>query len=102
MNEGSFAAMRRIWSKTSPLSSPITSGGKGPYYGVGLKVYDWMAGELGLGKSRRLSREEVLELAPTLDADGLRGGVLYHDGQFDDARLAISLAQTAAAKGLYF
>jgi glycerol-3-phosphate dehydrogenase len=72
---------------------------EGPYYGVGLKVYDWMAGELGLGKSRRLSREEVLELAPTLDADGLRGGVLYHDGQFDDARLAISLAQTAATRG---
>ncbi len=69
---------------------------EGPYYGVGLKVYDWMAGELGLGKSRRLSREEVLELAPTLDAEGLRGGVLYHDGQFDDARLAIHLAQTAA------
>jgi glycerol-3-phosphate dehydrogenase len=69
---------------------------EGPYYGVGLKVYDWMAGELELGKSRRLSREEVLELAPTLDAEGLRGGVLYHDGQFDDARLAIHLAQTAA------
>ncbi len=72
---------------------------EGPYYGVGLKVYDWMAGELGLGKSRRLSREEVLKLAPTLDAEGLRGGVLYHDGQFDDARLAISLAQTAAGQG---
>jgi len=72
---------------------------EGPYYGVGLKVYDWMAGELGLGKSRRLAREEVLELAPTLDADGLRGGVLYHDGQFDDARLAINLAQTAARHG---
>ncbi len=70
---------------------------EGPYYGVGLKVYDWMAGELGLGKSRRLSREEVLELAPTLDGEGLRGGVLYHDGQFDDARLAIHLAQTAAS-----
>src|SRR5580693_7464930 len=72
---------------------------EGPFYGIGLKVYDWMSGELGLGKSRRLSREEVLELAPTLDADGLRGGVLYHDGQFDDARLAISLAQTAARHG---
>ncbi len=69
---------------------------EGPYYGLGLKVYDWMAGELGLGKSRWLSREETLEQAPTLDAEGLRGGVLYHDGQFDDARLAISLAQTAA------
>src|SRR5579872_4341818 len=72
---------------------------EGPYYGLGLKVYDWMAGELGLGKSRRLSREEILSEAPTLDAEGLRGGVLYHDGQFDDARLAISLAQTAASHG---
>ena len=72
---------------------------EGPYYGLGLKVYDWMAGELGLGKSKWLSREETLELAPTLDAEGLRGGVLYHDGQFDDARLAIELAKTAAEQG---
>lgn len=69
---------------------------EGPYYGLGLKVYDWMSGKLGLGPSRLLSREETLELAPTLDAEGLRGAVLYHDGQFDDARLAISLAMTAA------
>jgi glycerol-3-phosphate dehydrogenase len=72
---------------------------EGPYYGLGLKVYDWMAGSLGLGKSRLLSREETLQLAPTLDDEGLRGGVLYHDGQFDDARLAINLAQTAAKHG---
>jgi glycerol-3-phosphate dehydrogenase len=72
---------------------------EGPYYGLGLKIYDWMAGSLGLGKSRLLSREEALQLAPTLDAGGLRGGVLYHDGQFDDARLAIHLAQTAADYG---
>ncbi|MDF2193152.1 glycerol-3-phosphate dehydrogenase/oxidase [Paraflavitalea sp. CAU 1676] len=68
---------------------------EGPYYGLGLKVYDWMSGSLGLGTSEWLSTEEVLALAPTLDAEGLRGGVLYHDGQFDDARLAINLAQTA-------
>jgi len=72
---------------------------EGPFYGIGLKVYDWMAGNLGLGKSRLLSREETLELAPTLDDEGLRGGVLYHDGQFDDARLAIHLAMTAADQG---
>lgn len=72
---------------------------EGPYYGIGLKVYDWMAGSLGLGPSKLLSREETLRLAPTLDAEGLRGGVLYHDGQFDDARLAINLAQTAAGQG---
>lgn len=72
---------------------------EGPYYGVGLKVYDWMSGSLGLGASEWLSTEEVLQLAPTLDAEGLRGGVLYHDGQFDDARLAVNLAQTAANSG---
>jgi len=72
---------------------------EGPFYGIGLKVYDWMAGSLGLGSSRFLTKEETLELAPTLDAEGLWGGVLYHDGQFDDARLAINLAQTAAGLG---
>lgn len=70
-----------------------------PFYGIGLKVYDWMAGSLGLGPSQFLSKEETLELAPTLDPEGLRGGVLYHDGQFDDARLAIHLAMTAADHG---
>ena len=70
-----------------------------PFYGVGLKVYDWMAGSLGLGPSQLLNKEETLTLAPNLDQDGLRGGVLYHDGQFDDARLAIHLAMTAADHG---
>jgi glycerol-3-phosphate dehydrogenase len=66
------------------------------FYGIGLKVYDWMAGTLGLGPSQFLNKEETLALAPNLDEEGLRGGVLYHDGQFDDARLAIHLAMTAA------
>ena len=70
-----------------------------PFYGIGLKVYDWMAGSLGLGPSQFLNKEETLSLAPNLDEDGLRGGVLYHDGQFDDARLAIHLAMTAADHG---
>lgn len=70
-----------------------------PFYGFGLKIYDWMAGRLGLGPSQFLSKEETLQLAPTLDDMGLRGGVLYYDGQFDDARLAINLAQTAADHG---
>ncbi len=69
------------------------------FYGIGLKVYDWMAGSLGLGPSKLLNKEETLALAPNLDEDGLRGGVLYHDGQFDDARLAIHLAMTAADHG---
>jgi len=72
---------------------------EGSFYGIGLKVYDWMSGRLGLGPSQFLSKDETLELAPTLEVDGLRGVVLYHDGQFDDARLAINLAQTVAENG---
>lgn len=70
-----------------------------PFYGIGLKIYDKMAGKLGLGPSRFLSKEETLEKAPTLDPENLKGSVLYHDGQFDDARLAISIAQTADEQG---
>lgn len=67
---------------------------EGPFYGVGLKVYDALAGKLGIGKSQWLSREETMQRIPTLETEGLRGGVVYHDGQFDDARLAITLART--------
>ncbi len=64
------------------------------YYGIGLKVYDWLAGKLGFGRSKLLSRDETIRLLPTVNPDGLCGGVLYHDGQFDDSRLAVNLAQT--------
>ena len=67
---------------------------EGPFYGVGMKVYDALAGRLGIGRSHILSREETLRRIPTLEPSGLRGGVIYHDGQFDDSRLAINLAQT--------
>lgn len=69
------------------------------YYGVGLKLYDWLAGKLGFGRSRLLSAAETLEQLPTINPGGLRGGVLYHDGQFDDSRLAVNLAQTVADLG---
>lgn len=70
-----------------------------PFYGVGLKVYDLLAGQYGFGVSRHLSREEVQATIPTIELNGLRGGTLYYDGQFDDARLAINLARTAAREG---
>src|SRR5690606_28715481 len=69
------------------------------FYGVGLKTYDLLSGKLSFGKSRILNRKQASELIPNLDADGLKGGILYHDGQFDDARLALNLAQTAAENG---
>ena len=70
-----------------------------PFYGVGLKIYDLMAGKLGLGPSVLISKEETLQKIPNVNQDGLRGGVLYYDGQFDDARLSISLARTAWTNG---
>lgn len=70
-----------------------------PFYGFGLKLYDRLAGRLGLGPSRLLSADEARAHLPAIAPDGLRGGVLYHDGQFDDSRLAVNLAQTAVAHG---
>ena len=70
-----------------------------PFYGIGMKVYDALAGRYGFGRSRLLSKDEVLQHIPTLETQGLRGGVLYYDGQFDDSRLLINLAQTADEQG---
>jgi len=70
-----------------------------PFYGLGLKVYNVLAGKYGFGTSEILSREETLQRLPTIKTEGLRGGVVYYDGQFDDARLLINLAQTAAEQG---
>ncbi len=72
---------------------------EGPFYGIGLKVYDMMAGKEGFGHSKLLSREETLSHLPNLEPKGLTGGVLYYDGQFDDSRLVINLLQTAAEQG---
>jgi glycerol-3-phosphate dehydrogenase len=65
-----------------------------PYYGLGLKVYERMSGRLSLGASKLLSRKRTVEMLPGIADAGLRGGILYHDGQFDDARYAISLLRT--------
>ncbi len=70
-----------------------------PYYGVGLKLYDWFAGDLGLEPSRHLSRQLTVDALPNARSTGLRGGIRYQDGQFDDARLAVALAQTATDLG---
>jgi glycerol-3-phosphate dehydrogenase len=73
---------------------PIYSWWEGPFYGIGMKIYDRLAGKLGLNPSTVLSREETLRRIPTLEPSGLQRGVEYYDGQFDDSRLAVNLAQT--------
>ena len=70
-----------------------------PFYGLGLKLYQLLAGKYGFGTSRILSREETLACLPTLKTEGLRGGAVYYDGQFDDARLLIHMVATAFRQG---
>lgn len=69
------------------------------FYGVGLTVYDMMAGKLRFRKTGLLAKDAVARLLPSIKQSGLKGGVEYFDGQFDDARLAVNLAQTCAEKG---
>jgi glycerol-3-phosphate dehydrogenase len=78
---------------------PNYSWWEAPFYGVGMKVYDFLAGKYSFGSSKVLSQEETLQFLPTIRQDGLRGGVMYYDGQFDDARLLINLITTAAEHG---
>ena len=70
-----------------------------PFYGIGLKLYDLLAGRSNLGSSRWIGPSEVVARIPTIARTGLRGGIVYTDGQFDDARLAIALARTLADLG---
>ena len=70
-----------------------------PFYGIGLKVYNLLAGKYAFGPSRILSKEETLEKLPAIEKEGLRGGVIYFDGQFDDARLLVNMVATASEQG---
>lgn len=69
------------------------------FYGIGLKIYDWLAGKEGIENSKILSKKETVHLLPTVSQKGLRGGVIYHDAQFDDTRLLINMMQTAKEQG---
>ena len=71
----------------------------GAFYTIGLTLYDLMAGKLGFGRAKHLSKKEVISRISTIQQKNLYGGVVYHDGQFDDARLAVNLAQTAIEQG---
>ena len=70
-----------------------------PFYGIGMKVYDALSGKLSLGKSKILSRETTIAKLPNVQKNGLKGGILYLDGQFDDSRLATTLLRTLQDQG---
>lgn len=82
-----------------PFIIPAYSIGQKYYYGSGLKVYDFLSRKLSLGKTKFLSQKQTHEFLPTLNISKLKGGIMYFDGQFDDARLAIDLAKTAVYYG---
>jgi glycerol-3-phosphate dehydrogenase len=82
-----------------PFIMPSYQWWETPFYGMGLKMYDALAGKAGLGKTEFLGRTQTLAALPTALAQGLKGGVKYWDGQFNDARLALALARTAATRG---
>ena len=71
----------------------------GYYYAIGLKVYDFLSKKLSLGKSELIGKTKTMEMLPNIKNEHLSSGVIYHDGQFDDSRLAINLAQTAIEQG---
>jgi len=72
---------------------------QGPFYGIGLKLYDALAGKQNFAPSRGLDREETIAAIPNVEQEGLLGGTIYHDAQFDDARMAVALARTADDHG---
>ncbi|MCP5468259.1 MAG: FAD-dependent oxidoreductase [Deltaproteobacteria bacterium] len=86
-------------SRPIPLVTPIYSLFGGPYFWTGLKMYDRLAGKRSVGKSKYLSRKKAIKRFPMLKAKGLKGGVLYYDGQFDDARMNVTLIRTAIDYG---
>ncbi len=82
-----------------PFVMPAYHWWEAPFYGVGLKMYDLLAGKAGLGPTEFLSAAQTRQLLPTAQTAQLHGGVKYWDGQFDDARLALVLARSAAQAG---
>jgi glycerol-3-phosphate dehydrogenase len=69
------------------------------FYGIGLKVYDWMAGRYRFQKTSLVGKNTVISMLPNVRRAGLKGGIVYYDGQFDDARLAVNMAQTCVEQG---
>ncbi len=86
-------------TSVQPFIVPVYKWWEKMYYAIGLKMYDLLSGKLSLGKTQVLSKKETIARLPAIDASRLSGGILYFDGQFDDSRLCIDLATTAAAKG---
>ncbi|QEM10932.1 glycerol-3-phosphate dehydrogenase/oxidase [Mucilaginibacter rubeus] len=85
--------------KNESFIIPNYSWWDGVFYTIGLSIYDILAGKLSFGRAKHISKKETIKRLPGIQEKGLHGSVVYHDGQFDDSRLAINLAQTAIEQG---
>lgn len=88
-----------LMTSRQPFVVPVFSLWEKMYYSAGLMLYDVLSGKLSLGKTRLLSRKKTLELLPNINPTKVAGGILYYDGQFNDAELCIELANTAERYG---
>ncbi|MEO6682680.1 MAG: glycerol-3-phosphate dehydrogenase/oxidase [Ginsengibacter sp.] len=86
-------------TKNESIILPCYSWMRGAFYGVGLTIYDWLSGKFSIGRSKMIFKKELKRRLPTLQDKSLKCGILYHDGTFDDARLALNLAQTCVENG---
>ena len=86
-------------TKNGSIILPCYSWMRGIFYGMGLTIYGWLSGKLSIGRSKLIFKKELKRRLPTLQDDSLKCGILYHDGTFDDARLALNLAQTSVESG---
>lgn len=86
-------------SRPLPIIIPVYSTLQAGYYWAGIKVYDLLSGRHRIGKSRYISKEDVQNYFPKIDSEKVKGAILYFDGQFDDARLNVSLALSTIHQG---
>lgn len=85
--------------QNQPFIIPVYNAWDKFYYSIGLKIYEFLSGKLSLGSSKQINKRTTLARLKTIKADKIKGGVVYYDGQFDDSRLAINIAQTCIEKG---
>ncbi|KAF0853050.1 mitochondrial glycerol-3-phosphate dehydrogenase glpA/D-like protein [Andalucia godoyi] len=96
---GVFLRIAPHLAEALPIMTPLYSWLEVPYVYAGLKVYDWLSGSASLHSSYYLSADEARKTFPALRAHDLKGAVVYYDGQFNDSRMNVSIALTAAAHG---
>ncbi|MDX1809219.1 MAG: FAD-dependent oxidoreductase [Sulfurospirillaceae bacterium] len=86
-------------SRKITLVTPLYKWYEIPYLFAGLSIYDFVSGKQSLGRTQIVGKKEIMEIFPSVKKEGLKGGVRYYDGAFNDSRMTIALLQSAKEKG---